>query len=100
MTRATVAVLGAGSWGTALAALLCNSGAATRLWGRDAGALADIAASHRNQHYLPDVELPAELACVPDLAEALHGADVALVAVPSHAFRQMLVEAAPLLPAT
>ena len=61
MSRVTVAVLGAGSWGTALAALLCNNGAAARLWGRDADALADIAASHRNRHYLPDAELPAEL---------------------------------------
>ncbi|MGN6789692.1 MAG: hypothetical protein ACTHJP_09205, partial [Rhodanobacteraceae bacterium] len=73
MSRATVAVLGAGSWGTALAALLCGNGIATRLWGRDAGALARIAASHRNQQYLPDLELPPELACVPDLAEALRG---------------------------
>jgi glycerol-3-phosphate dehydrogenase (NAD(P)+) len=99
MSRATVAVLGAGSWGTALAALLCGNGVATRLWGRDAGALAEIAASHRNQRYLPDLSLPADLACVPDLADALAGVDAALVAVPSHAFRNMLDEAAPLLPA-
>ncbi|MGH8184248.1 MAG: NAD(P)H-dependent glycerol-3-phosphate dehydrogenase [Rhodanobacteraceae bacterium] len=95
----TVAVLGAGSWGTALAALLSGNGVATRLWGRDATALARIATSHHNPRYLPDLELPAGLACVPDLAEALQGADVALVAVPSHAFRQVLEEAAPLLPA-
>ncbi|HEU4856551.1 MAG TPA: NAD(P)H-dependent glycerol-3-phosphate dehydrogenase [Rhodanobacteraceae bacterium] len=100
MSRATVAVLGAGSWGTALAALLCNNGAATRLWGRDRDMLARIASSRRNPRYLPDVTLPDGLACVPDLAEALRGVDVALVAVPSHAFRQMLVDAAPLLPAT
>ena len=98
MSRATVAVLGAGSWGTALAALLCGNGIATRLWGRDADALARIAAHHRNHRYLPDVELPAELAYVPDLGDALRGVDFALVAVPSDAFRQMLVEAAPLLP--
>ncbi|HET9817873.1 MAG TPA: NAD(P)H-dependent glycerol-3-phosphate dehydrogenase [Rhodanobacteraceae bacterium] len=98
VARATVAVLGAGSWGTALAALLCGNGATTRLWGRDADALAQIAASRRNQRYLPDLELPSELACVPDLDEALQGVDLALVAVPSHAFRQMLDEAAPLLP--
>ncbi|MBN8737626.1 MAG: NAD(P)-dependent glycerol-3-phosphate dehydrogenase [Xanthomonadales bacterium] len=98
MPRATVAVLGAGSWGTALAALLCGNGIETRLWGRNAGALARIAAEHRNQRYLPDLQLPAELACMPDLAEALHGVDVALVAVPSHAFHAMLDEAAPLLP--
>ena len=99
MTRATVAVLGAGSWGTALAALLGSGGVATRLWGRDAEALARIAASRRNVRYLPDLELPAGLACAPDLAEALRGIDLALVAVPSHAFRQVLDEAAPLLPA-
>ena len=100
MTRATVAVLGAGSWGTALAALLCGNGAAVRLWGRDANALARIASSRRNPHYLPDVDLPAELACVPDLAEALRDIDLVLVAVPSHAFGQVLDEVAPLLPAT
>ena len=98
VTRATVAVLGAGSWGTALAALLCNNGVAARLWGRDHAALAAIAASHRNQRYLPDVALPAGLACVPELAAALDGVDVALVAVPSHAFRELLDEVAPLLP--
>lgn len=97
-TRATVAVLGAGSWGTALAALLCGNGITTRLWGRDAGALARIATDHRNQRYLPDLQLPAELACVPDLAEALRNVDMALVAVPSHAFHAMLEDAAPLLP--
>lgn len=99
MSRATVAVLGAGSWGTALAALLCGNGVATRLWGRDAEALARIAAARRNVRYLPDLELPPELVCVPDLAETVRGIDVALVAVPSHAFRQMLDEVAPLLPA-
>ncbi|MGH8146865.1 MAG: NAD(P)H-dependent glycerol-3-phosphate dehydrogenase [Rhodanobacteraceae bacterium] len=98
MSRATVAVLGAGSWGTALAALLCGNGVATRLWGRNADTLAQIAASHRNQRYLPDLELPAELACVSELADALDGVDLTLVAVPSHAFHSMLEEAAPLLP--
>ncbi len=99
MSRATVAVLGAGSWGTALAALLSGNGVATRLWGRDAGALAQIAASHRNQRYLPDLELPEELACEPDLAAAVRDVDVVLVVVPSHAFGAMLEEVAPLLAA-
>jgi glycerol-3-phosphate dehydrogenase (NAD(P)+) len=99
MSRATVAVLGAGSWGTALAALLCGNGVAVRLWGRDPAALARIAVDHRNQRYLPDVRLPANQACVPDLAEAVRDADVVLVAVPSHAFRQMLEDVAPLLSA-
>src|SRR6185437_14309629 len=94
---ATVAVLGAGSWGTALAALLSRNGARATLWGRDARALAAIAGAHRNARYLPDMELPAGLAFEPDLRSALAGADLALVAVPSHAFHEMLEEAAPLL---
>ena len=96
--HATVAVLGAGSWGTALAALLCGNGIATRLWGRDAAALAEIAASRRNRRYLPDLELPAELACVPDLGDALDSVDLALVVVPSHGFHELLDEAVPSLP--
>ncbi|TAN05948.1 MAG: NAD(P)-dependent glycerol-3-phosphate dehydrogenase [Rhodanobacteraceae bacterium] len=99
MVGATVAVLGAGSWGTALAALLHNNGAAVRLWGRDAAVLADIATRHRNQRYLPDVDLPPGLACESSLADAVRGAGVLLVAVPSHAFRAVLAEVAPLLPA-
>ena len=98
MSSTTVAVLGAGSWGTALAALLQHNGAVTRLWGRDAAELAAITASHRNQRYLPDVDLPAGLLCEPDLAAALHGVDFALIAVPSHAFGEVLGEIAPLLP--
>ena len=94
----TVAVLGAGSWGTALAALLARNGASTRLWGRDAQALDRIAAGHRNARYLPDMELPASLEFQPDLRAALADADLALVAVPSHAFHEVLEQSASLLP--
>lgn len=97
--RATIAVLGAGSWGTALAALLTRNGARTRLWGRDPQELAAIAAAHRNTRYLPELELPAELVFESDLRAALHEVDLALMAVPSHAFHRMLEEAAPHLPA-
>lgn len=93
----TLAVLGAGSWGTALAALAARNGVPTRLWGRDANALAAMAATHRNARYLPDLELPAELTYESDLARALRGADVVLIVVPSHAFAAMLDEIAPLL---
>jgi glycerol-3-phosphate dehydrogenase (NAD(P)+) len=98
MARATVAVLGAGSWGTALAALLCNNGIATRLWGRDPAAMADIAAHRCNQRYLPDLSLPQGLACVADLGEALRRVDIVLVAVPSRAFGPVLKQAATRLP--
>jgi glycerol-3-phosphate dehydrogenase (NAD(P)+) len=94
-----LAVLGAGSWGTALATLAARNGVPTRLWGRDAAALAGMAASRRNQRYLPDLELPAGLAFEPDLAKAVRGATTVLIVVPSHAFAQMLDELAPLLDA-
>lgn len=95
--REAVAVLGAGSWGTALAALLSRNGARATLWGRDAIALRHVAGAHRNARYLPDTELPPELAFEADLRKALAGADLALIAVPSHAFRKVLDEAAPFL---
>jgi glycerol-3-phosphate dehydrogenase (NAD(P)+) len=97
MNRLTVAVLGAGSWGTALAALIARNGAPTRLWGRDAEALATMAESGRNARYLPDLDLPPELHYEADLGAALRGADVVLIVVPSHAFASMLDEIAPLL---
>jgi glycerol-3-phosphate dehydrogenase (NAD(P)+) len=93
----TVAVLGSGSWGTALAAVLARNGTPTRLWGRDAQTLASIAATGRNPRYLPDVDLPSALVCEADLAKAVRGADIVLIVVPSHAFAAMLTELAPLL---
>jgi glycerol-3-phosphate dehydrogenase (NAD(P)+) len=95
--RPTLAVLGAGSWGTALAALTARNGVPTRLWGRDAGALAAMAETGQNQRYLPDIQLPAELRFESDLVAALRGAGIVLIVVPSHAFASMLDEIAPLL---
>lgn len=100
MTQETlrVSVLGAGSWGTALAALLARNGASTTLWGRDHKALMDMQAAHRNVRYLPDLELPRGLAFQADLATAVGHADIALLVVPSHAFAALLDEITPLLP--
>ncbi|MEO8810749.1 MAG: NAD(P)H-dependent glycerol-3-phosphate dehydrogenase [Rhodanobacter sp.] len=92
-------VLGAGSWGTALAALTARNGVATCLWGRDAGALAEVAARHCNERYLPGVTLPESLRYEADLADAVRGADIVLIVVPSHAFAAMLDALAPLLDA-
>ena len=97
--RPTLAVLGAGSWGTALAALAARNGVPTRLWGRDAAALAAMAQSRRNQRYLPDMELPEPLHYEADLAAVLSGAKIVLIVVPSHAFGAMLDDVAPLLDA-
>jgi glycerol-3-phosphate dehydrogenase (NAD(P)+) len=87
---APVAVLGAGSWGTALALQLARSGRATRLWGRSPAALAVMARERRNERYLAAGVFPQNLSIEPDLPEALHGALEVLVAVPSHAFREVL----------
>jgi glycerol-3-phosphate dehydrogenase (NAD(P)+) len=95
--RSTLAVLGAGSWGTALAALTARNGVPTTLWGRDPRVLDEMAASRCNQRYLPDIELPASLHYESDLAAAVRGASIVLIVVPSHAFASMLVELAPLL---
>jgi glycerol-3-phosphate dehydrogenase (NAD(P)+) len=92
---APIAVLGAGSWGTALAIQFARSGKPTRLWGRDArrlptaaavGALAARAAG-----------FPHALTVGTDLAAAVRGARDVLVVVPSHAFREVVGELAPLL---
>lgn len=96
-----VAVLGAGSWGTALAIQFARSGRATRLWGRDRAQLARMAEARCNERYLPSGAFPAALRIEADLAAALDGAADILIAVPSHALRALLVQIAPLLaPAT
>jgi len=97
--RPTVAVLGAGSWGTALAALIARHGHPVHLWGRDAAVVAAIDQRQENPHYLPGIALPRELRATTDLATALGDAELVLVVVPSHAFTRTLQALAPLRPA-
>ena len=92
-----ISVVGAGSWGTALAIQFARSGRATRLWGRDRERLLAMGQSRRNERYLSAGEFPRSLVVEPDLAAALAGARDVLVAVPSHAFRAVLGEIAPFL---
>jgi glycerol-3-phosphate dehydrogenase (NAD(P)+) len=92
-----VAVIGAGSWGTALAIQLSRGGHPTRLWGRDAAMLETLQQVRRNERYLPEAAFPDALETVADLARALAGVRDVLVAVPSHAFRSTLSLLAPLL---
>jgi glycerol-3-phosphate dehydrogenase (NAD(P)+) len=94
-----VAVLGAGSWGTALAALIARHGHRTVLWGRDAAAIDALAATHENARYLPGIPLPESLRATSDLASALRDCDLVLVVVPSHAFAETLRALAPHRPA-
>ena len=92
-----VAVLGAGSWGTALAIQFAHRARPTRLWGRDHAQLADMARTRRNTRYLPSATFPDTLEVQPRLAAALAGARDLLIAVPSHAFRALLTQILPLL---
>ncbi len=92
-----VAVLGAGSWGTALAVQFARSGRPTRLWGRDRAQMELMARARCNERYLPSGTFPETLQVQPDLGATLAGARDVLIAVPSHAFRALLAQAAPLL---
>jgi glycerol-3-phosphate dehydrogenase (NAD(P)+) len=98
-TKPPVAVLGAGSWGTALAALIARHGHPTTLWGRDRATVEAIDGRHENPRYLPGIALPGTLRATTDLAAALRGAELVLVVVPSHAFTETLHALAPLRPA-
>ncbi|RZA30828.1 MAG: NAD(P)-dependent glycerol-3-phosphate dehydrogenase [Lysobacteraceae bacterium] len=94
-----IAVLGAGSWGTALAALMARHGHEVVLWGRDAKVAAAMDAQHENPRYLPGIALPEGLRATIDLSTALDDADLVLVVVPSHAFTETLRLLAPSRPA-
>ncbi len=97
--KPTIAVLGAGSWGTALAALIARHGHPTVLWGRDEAVIGAIDQAHENPRYLPGIPLPEGLRATIRLDEALAGCDLVLVVVPSHAFAETLRALAPLRPA-
>jgi glycerol-3-phosphate dehydrogenase (NAD(P)+) len=92
-----VAVLGSGSWGSALAIQFARGGREVRLWGRDRARLLEMAGSRSNERYLPGARFPESLRIEPELPEALAGAHDVLVAVPSVALRSLLEALAPRL---
>lgn len=97
--RQRIAVLGAGAWGTALAATLARNGNAVTLWGRDGEAMERIRASGENRRYLPGLPLPAGIEPTADLAAATAAAADGLVfATPSHTLRELLRTVAPQRP--
>lgn len=88
--QSSIAVLGAGSFGTALAAHLAHHLPHVAIWGRNAGQLERMAASRENADYLPGARLPAALEPQADLGRSIAAADDVVVAVPSHALADML----------
>jgi len=94
----TAAVMGAGSWGTTFAQVLCDAGTGTVLWCRRPDVAASIEATHRNQDYLPDITLPSTLRATADPSEALATANVVVLAVPAQTLRQNLARWVGLIP--
>ncbi|WP_240136803.1 NAD(P)H-dependent glycerol-3-phosphate dehydrogenase [Streptomyces sp. MUM 178J] len=96
---AKAAVFGTGSWGTAFAMVLADAGCEVTLWGRRAELAETVNATRTNPDYFPGIELPARITATTDPAEALRGADFAVLAIPSQTLRANLARWAPLLPA-
>ncbi len=94
----SVAVLGAGSWGTTFAKILADAATAAgtpreiRLWGRRGEVVEQVNNSHRNHQYLKDVPLPASITASTDVADVLRGADLVVLAVPAQSLRPQLRE--------
>ena len=91
----TIAVLGAGSWGTALAVHLARVGHNVRLWGRDQALVDEMRERRANAVYLPDVTLPPSIGVTHLMDAALANTDIVVAAVPSHGFRTTVRAAAP-----
>ena len=97
MPGTSVAVIGAGAWGTTLAVLAARRGHAVRLWFRSAAAAEASASSRRHDAAMPGLALPDEIETTADLGHAVADADVVLLAVPSQAMREVARRVAPVL---
>lgn len=98
MAERRAAVLGAGSWGTALAQVLADNGFHTSLWARNAELVAELNRDRENKRYLPGLALSERLTAMADVGEALAAAELVAIVVPSHALRDLAGRIAPLLP--
>lgn len=92
-----VAVLGAGSWGTALAVLLADNGHRVRLWARDDRTASSLRANSENRRYLPGIGLPEGIVSLSDLEQSVGGASTVVFAVPSGALRAVAAACVPAL---
>ena len=97
MNDFNIAVLGAGSWGTALSMVLCGKGHKVNLWTRDEEQYKDMVCTRKNNKYLPDINLPENLNLYIDLQRAVSNADAILISVPSQSVREILRKIKPYL---
>jgi glycerol-3-phosphate dehydrogenase (NAD(P)+) len=92
-----VAVIGMGSWGTALANVFADAGSSVTLWGRDEKSVKDLQETHRNEKYLKGIQLNSALKASPDLSEVLKKADVVVCSIPTQQIRNVFKSEASLL---
>lgn len=97
MDKQTIAVLGPGSWGTALAQVLNDNGHTVRLWGNIPAQIEEINTKHTNSHYFKDIVLDEKIVAYTDLAEALADADAVLFVVPTKVTRLVAKQVAEVL---
>ncbi len=93
-------VLGAGSWGSALALQAANNGCDTLLWGHDTAHIQQLAIDRSNHRYLPDIPFPDQLQTTASLETAIAFSETILIVVPSHAFKSTLIKIKPFLSAS
>lgn len=93
-----IAVIGSGSWGTALAILLSRNGHKVNLWGHKKEHVDQLVIERENKKYLPGFGFPGNLSPLNDLKKAVEDSDVVLMVVPSHAFREIFTKLCPFLP--
>lgn len=96
-TQASVAVLGGGSFGTAIANIIAANGHPTTLWMRDHERAARCNATKENREYLPDYPLSENLTASADLESSVAGCDLVFISVPSSSFREVAAKVSPLL---
>lgn len=94
-----IAVIGAGSWGTALAVTAAAKGHAVKIWGRNKRQMESMRETGENKRYLPGVKLPPLLRPVDEAQKTVHHADLVLFSVPAQAFRSSYTALAPILTA-
>lgn len=92
-----IAIIGAGSWGTALAVVAARAGHEVQLWSRNADVVKSINEQHLNAHYLTSVQIPVSVTATSELSALLNNAELILFAAPSHAARELLTTIAPRL---
>ena len=92
MLKQKIAVLGPGSWGSALAQVLAENGHEVTIWGNNPAQIAEINTYHTNRHYLPNIKLPNTIIGEEDLAQAVKGAEAVLFVVPTKAMRAVASE--------